>query len=130
VPGVRVAFLGHVEQLQEGDVAVLSSRRSRDVASATVSLRSIDLFRGRDEVRRAIVDADKEILRLLCEGLGLRPNFLEEDISSSDAVLHVNLYPPCPASSSPAPGLACCRTATATTYPCSYSAWRSHPVLT
>jgi|UniRef100_A0A804U9Z0 2'-deoxymugineic-acid 2'-dioxygenase / mugineic-acid 3-dioxygenase len=37
-----------------------------------------------------------EILRLLCEGLGLRPDYLEGDISGGDVVLHVNHYPPCP----------------------------------
>jgi hypothetical protein len=95
VPSVGVAFLGRVEPLQEGDVAVLPLRRSRDVISTSVSLCSIDLFHGRGEVRRVVVDADKEILCLLCEGLGLRPDFLEEDISSGDVVLHVNHYLPC-----------------------------------
>jgi 2'-deoxymugineic-acid 2'-dioxygenase/mugineic-acid 3-dioxygenase len=37
-----------------------------------------------------------EILRLLCEGLGLRRDYLEGDISGGDVVLHVNHYPPCP----------------------------------
>ena len=37
-----------------------------------------------------------EVLRLLCEGLGLRPDYLEGDISGGDVVLHVNHYPPCP----------------------------------
>ncbi|XP_062201764.1 2'-deoxymugineic-acid 2'-dioxygenase-like isoform X1 [Phragmites australis] len=37
-----------------------------------------------------------EILRLLCEGMGLRPDYLEGDISGGDVVLHINHYPPCP----------------------------------
>lgn len=40
--------------------------------------------------------AGMEILRLLCEGLGLRPDYLEGDISGGDVVLHINHYPPCP----------------------------------
>ncbi|CAL4905304.1 unnamed protein product [Urochloa decumbens] len=38
----------------------------------------------------------KEILRLLCEGLGIPHDYLEGDISGGDMVLHVNHYPPCP----------------------------------
>ncbi|CAL4897987.1 unnamed protein product [Urochloa decumbens] len=38
----------------------------------------------------------KEILRLLCEGLGIPHDYLEGDISGGDVVLHVNHYPPCP----------------------------------
>ena len=37
-----------------------------------------------------------EILRLLCEGMGLRPDYLEGDISGGRVALDINSYPPCP----------------------------------
>ncbi|CAN6340041.1 unnamed protein product [Urochloa humidicola] len=37
-----------------------------------------------------------EILRLLCEGLGLRPDFFEGDISGGRVDVDINHYPPCP----------------------------------
>jgi 2'-deoxymugineic-acid 2'-dioxygenase/mugineic-acid 3-dioxygenase len=37
-----------------------------------------------------------EILRLLCEGMGLRRDYFEGDITGGDVVLHANHYPPCP----------------------------------
>ncbi|CAO2144761.1 unnamed protein product [Urochloa humidicola] len=40
----------------------------------------------------------QEIQRLLCEGLGLRPDYFEGDISSARVVVDVNYYPPCPLS--------------------------------
>ncbi|CAN6373018.1 unnamed protein product [Urochloa humidicola] len=38
----------------------------------------------------------QKIQRLLCEGLGLRPDYFEGDISSARVVVDVNYYPPCP----------------------------------
>jgi 2'-deoxymugineic-acid 2'-dioxygenase/mugineic-acid 3-dioxygenase len=37
-----------------------------------------------------------EILQLLCEGLGLRPDFFVGDISGARVVVDINYYPPCP----------------------------------
>ncbi|RCV15827.1 hypothetical protein SETIT_3G089000v2 [Setaria italica] len=37
-----------------------------------------------------------EILQLLCEGLGLRPDFFVGDISGGRVVVDINYYPPCP----------------------------------
>lgn len=37
-----------------------------------------------------------EILRLLCEGLGLRPDFFVGDISGGRVVVDINYYPPSP----------------------------------
>lgn len=37
-----------------------------------------------------------ELLRLLCEGVGLRPDYFEGDLSAGDVVVNVNHYPPCP----------------------------------
>lgn len=37
-----------------------------------------------------------EILRLLCEGMGLRPDYFEGDLSGGDVILNVNHCPPCP----------------------------------
>ncbi|EMS63426.1 2'-deoxymugineic-acid 2'-dioxygenase [Triticum urartu] len=37
-----------------------------------------------------------ELLRLLSEGMGLRPDYFEGDLSGGDVVIHVNHYPPCP----------------------------------
>ncbi|CAL4892018.1 unnamed protein product [Urochloa decumbens] len=37
-----------------------------------------------------------EILRLLCEGMGLGHDYFEGDISGGNVILHVNHYPPCP----------------------------------
>jgi 2'-deoxymugineic-acid 2'-dioxygenase / mugineic-acid 3-dioxygenase len=37
-----------------------------------------------------------ELLRLLCEGMGLRADYFDGDISGGDVVVNVNHYPPCP----------------------------------
>ncbi|KAL6842188.1 hypothetical protein ACP4OV_028167 [Aristida adscensionis] len=37
-----------------------------------------------------------ELLRLLSEGMGLRPDYFEGDLSGGDVILHVNHYPACP----------------------------------
>ncbi|TKW30618.1 hypothetical protein SEVIR_2G049600v4 [Setaria viridis] len=37
-----------------------------------------------------------ELLRLLCEGAGLRPDYFEGELSGGDVVMNVNHYPPCP----------------------------------
>ena len=37
-----------------------------------------------------------ELLRLLCEGVGLRPDYFEGELSGGDVVVNVNHYPPCP----------------------------------
>ncbi|OEL31318.1 2'-deoxymugineic-acid 2'-dioxygenase [Dichanthelium oligosanthes] len=37
-----------------------------------------------------------ELLRLLCEGMGLRPDYFEGDLSGGDVIVNVNHYPPCP----------------------------------
>jgi hypothetical protein len=37
-----------------------------------------------------------ELLRLLCEGVGLCPDYFEGDLSAGDVVVNVNHYPPCP----------------------------------
>jgi 2'-deoxymugineic-acid 2'-dioxygenase/mugineic-acid 3-dioxygenase len=37
-----------------------------------------------------------DILRLLCEGMGLRPDYFEGDISGGRVGLDINSYPPCP----------------------------------
>nr|ACG46275.1 hyoscyamine 6-dioxygenase [Zea mays] len=37
-----------------------------------------------------------ELLRLLCEGVGLRADYFEGDLSAGDVVVNVNHYPPCP----------------------------------
>ncbi|KAJ1287897.1 hypothetical protein BS78_02G045700 [Paspalum vaginatum] len=36
------------------------------------------------------------LLRLLCEGVGLRADYFEGDLSGGDVVVNVNHYPPCP----------------------------------
>ncbi|XP_066395803.1 2'-deoxymugineic-acid 2'-dioxygenase-like [Miscanthus floridulus] len=36
------------------------------------------------------------LLRLLCEGVGLCPDYFEGDLSTGDVVVNVNHYPPCP----------------------------------
>lgn len=38
-----------------------------------------------------------ELLRLLCEGMGLRPDYFEGDLTAGDVIINVNHYPPCPA---------------------------------
>ena len=38
-----------------------------------------------------------ELLRLLCEGMGLRPDYFEGDLTGGDVIINVNHYPPCPA---------------------------------
>ncbi|XP_066357376.1 2'-deoxymugineic-acid 2'-dioxygenase-like [Miscanthus floridulus] len=37
-----------------------------------------------------------ELLQLLSEAMGIRPDYFEGDISSGDVVLNINHYPPCP----------------------------------
>ena len=37
-----------------------------------------------------------ELLRLLCEAMGLRPDYFDGDLSGGDVILSVNRYPPCP----------------------------------
>ncbi|KAL6643980.1 hypothetical protein ACP70R_018746 [Stipagrostis hirtigluma subsp. patula] len=37
-----------------------------------------------------------EVLRLLCEGTGLRPDYFDGDISGGDVVIGINHYPRCP----------------------------------
>uniref|UniRef100_A0A0D9WVY7 Fe2OG dioxygenase domain-containing protein n=1 Tax=Leersia perrieri TaxID=77586 RepID=A0A0D9WVY7_9ORYZ len=37
-----------------------------------------------------------ELLRLLCEGMGLRPDYFERDLTAGDVIINVNHYPPCP----------------------------------
>ncbi|KAK3135755.1 hypothetical protein QOZ80_5BG0423020 [Eleusine coracana subsp. coracana] len=37
-----------------------------------------------------------ELLRMLSEGIGLRPDYFEGEISSGDVILNINHYPPCP----------------------------------
>ncbi|CAL5091248.1 unnamed protein product [Urochloa decumbens] len=37
-----------------------------------------------------------ELLRLLCEGAGLRHDYFEGDLAGGDVVVNVNHYPPCP----------------------------------
>ncbi|KAL6611197.1 hypothetical protein ACP70R_039125 [Stipagrostis hirtigluma subsp. patula] len=37
-----------------------------------------------------------EILHLLCEGIGLRPDFFNGDLSGGGLNLDINHYPPCP----------------------------------
>lgn len=37
-----------------------------------------------------------ELLRLLCEGLGLRPDYFEGDLSGGHVFVNINHYPPCP----------------------------------
>ncbi|XP_062190736.1 2'-deoxymugineic-acid 2'-dioxygenase-like [Phragmites australis] len=37
-----------------------------------------------------------ELLRLLCEGMGLPPDHFDGDISGGDVIVNVNHYPPCP----------------------------------
>jgi len=37
-----------------------------------------------------------EILRLLCEGMGLRPDYFVGDISGGRVAVDINHYPPCP----------------------------------
>jgi 2'-deoxymugineic-acid 2'-dioxygenase / mugineic-acid 3-dioxygenase len=37
-----------------------------------------------------------ELLRMLSEGMGLRPDYFDGDISNGDVVLNINHYPPCP----------------------------------
>lgn len=37
-----------------------------------------------------------ELLRLLSEGMGLRPNYFEGDLTGGDVIINVNHYPPCP----------------------------------
>jgi 2'-deoxymugineic-acid 2'-dioxygenase / mugineic-acid 3-dioxygenase len=37
-----------------------------------------------------------ELLRLLCEGMGLRADYFDGDLSGGDVVVNVNHYPPCP----------------------------------
>lgn len=41
-------------------------------------------------------DLAMEILQLLCEGLGLRPDYFVGDISGARVVVDINYYPPCP----------------------------------
>ncbi|KAK1681845.1 hypothetical protein QYE76_042693 [Lolium multiflorum] len=38
-----------------------------------------------------------ELLRLLCEGMGLRPDYFEGDLTGGHVIINVNHYPPCPA---------------------------------
>ncbi|TVU41562.1 hypothetical protein EJB05_15091, partial [Eragrostis curvula] len=37
-----------------------------------------------------------ELLRLLCEGVGLRPDYFAGELSGGDVIVNVNHYPPCP----------------------------------
>ncbi|RCV15826.1 hypothetical protein SETIT_3G088900v2 [Setaria italica] len=37
-----------------------------------------------------------ELLQLLCEAMGLRPDYFEGDISGGDVILNINHYPTCP----------------------------------
>ncbi|XP_006657487.1 2'-deoxymugineic-acid 2'-dioxygenase-like [Oryza brachyantha] len=37
-----------------------------------------------------------ELLRLLSEGMGLRPDYFEGDLTAGDVIINVNHYPPCP----------------------------------
>ncbi|CAL5076677.1 unnamed protein product [Urochloa decumbens] len=37
-----------------------------------------------------------ELLRLLCEGAGLPPDYFEGELAGGDVVVNVNHYPPCP----------------------------------
>ncbi|XP_051195724.1 2'-deoxymugineic-acid 2'-dioxygenase-like [Lolium perenne] len=37
-----------------------------------------------------------ELLRLLCEGIGLRPDYFDGDLSGGEVILNANHYPPCP----------------------------------
>lgn len=37
-----------------------------------------------------------DLLRLLCEGAGLRGDYFEGDLSGGDVIVNVNHYPPCP----------------------------------
>ncbi|CAN6196983.1 unnamed protein product [Urochloa humidicola] len=37
-----------------------------------------------------------ELLRLLCEGVGLPPDYFEGELAAGDVVVNVNHYPPCP----------------------------------
>ncbi|KAL6880158.1 hypothetical protein ACP4OV_011723 [Aristida adscensionis] len=53
----------------------------------------------RDAVARFVPAAralGMELLRLLCEGLGLPPDHFAGDLSGGDVVVNVNHYPPCP----------------------------------
>lgn len=37
-----------------------------------------------------------ELLQLLCESMGLRPDYFAGDLSGNNMILHINHYPPCP----------------------------------
>jgi 2'-deoxymugineic-acid 2'-dioxygenase/mugineic-acid 3-dioxygenase len=37
-----------------------------------------------------------ELLSLLCEGMGLRPDYFQGDISGGNVILNINHYPSCP----------------------------------
>ncbi|XP_062221312.1 2'-deoxymugineic-acid 2'-dioxygenase-like [Phragmites australis] len=37
-----------------------------------------------------------ELLKLLCEGIGLRPDYFDGDLSGGEVIMNVNHYPPCP----------------------------------
>ncbi|OEL13423.1 2'-deoxymugineic-acid 2'-dioxygenase [Dichanthelium oligosanthes] len=53
----------------------------------------------RDVMERFVVPTravGMELLRLLCEGMGLRPDYFEGGLSAGDVIVNVNHYPPCP----------------------------------
>ncbi|KAK3151954.1 hypothetical protein QOZ80_2BG0152560 [Eleusine coracana subsp. coracana] len=53
----------------------------------------------RDVLERFIVPTrgvGMELLRLLCEGIGLRPDYFSGELSGGEAIINVNHYPPCP----------------------------------
>lgn len=53
----------------------------------------------REVVEKFIVPArgvGMELLRLLCEGMGIRPDYFEGDLTGGDVIINVNHYPPCP----------------------------------
>ncbi|KAL6629709.1 hypothetical protein ACP70R_029474 [Stipagrostis hirtigluma subsp. patula] len=55
--------------------------------------------RFREAMERFIVptrDVGMRLLRLLCEGIGLRPDHFDGDLSGGEAIVNVNHYPPCP----------------------------------
>ncbi|OEL20116.1 2'-deoxymugineic-acid 2'-dioxygenase [Dichanthelium oligosanthes] len=53
----------------------------------------------REVVEKFIVLARRvgmELLRLLCEAMGLQPDIFVGDISGGDVIININRYPPCP----------------------------------
>ncbi|XP_044979819.1 2'-deoxymugineic-acid 2'-dioxygenase [Hordeum vulgare subsp. vulgare] len=41
-------------------------------------------------------DVGKELLRLLCEGMGIQADYFEGDLSGGNVILNINHYPSCP----------------------------------